>query len=537
MKDWVPFDYKKLANKDQGGEGSADYGASPFIQKYFKNGTVPFTKGNTAKETDKQKEARLTMIAKRLAKLAKRLAVEQPENKEVQKEVQEAREAVEEKREEPAPVETAKELLEHFGNVSMGEPPAGLEVKPKVAEEATPANPAPKKRIKLKLKKKVEEAPKNEIVSREAEPEEAQEEGLTMLSDDVLNNRIWGVYVDFWNKFIKRHKKVKFSNYDWVEPFDSLTYTNGGFYRDFYNGAPIDIYSGGKKEMYKDFLKKWLGYKDNQIMENYLKAEPSVKFFMPNVSKGEADKRETAMNDKKNLMGWSYILWKCGKLIKEHSYTIGFEDDVEFSVYNKSAEDWVKKTGKRLMLKAPEGSDAKGKWDITNFLTNNYNGKDGLLGKKEYGKPTGQYGKLEMDDFWRDDVYGVAEEADIDIDDNVFMELEPDDGLDRDAMKVIMAYIEVETKKKEAFENEVIPKPGQKPKVRSGHSGSKREENIKAILEKTPKASLAKIAEELKELGDTGAGGKALSIGTLSPIVKKVKEGLSGSGLPPMRGV
>lgn len=154
MSQWKAFDYKKLANAEQGGEGEADYGASPFIQKYFKDGVVPFTKGNTAKESQKQKEARLTMMAKRLAKLAKKLAREQPQNQAVQEQVQEAREAVEEKREEPARVETPAELLEHFGNVAMAtEPPVGLEVKPKEksAEEATPADPAPKPKKKKRV--------------------------------------------------------------------------------------------------------------------------------------------------------------------------------------------------------------------------------------------------------------------------------------------------------------------------------------------------------------------------------------------------
>ncbi len=41
----VAFVYKKLANSDQGGENSRDYGASPFIQTHFKSKKrVPFTR-------------------------------------------------------------------------------------------------------------------------------------------------------------------------------------------------------------------------------------------------------------------------------------------------------------------------------------------------------------------------------------------------------------------------------------------------------------------------------------------------------------
>ena len=42
MSSWRPFDYKKLANGRQGGESNTGYGASPFIQKHFKNGTVQY---------------------------------------------------------------------------------------------------------------------------------------------------------------------------------------------------------------------------------------------------------------------------------------------------------------------------------------------------------------------------------------------------------------------------------------------------------------------------------------------------------------
>ncbi len=70
MSKWVAFDYKKLANNKQGGEGEAKYGASPFIQKYFKDKARKFESGNTAPESDGQKDARSRFGKKSLAPVA-----------------------------------------------------------------------------------------------------------------------------------------------------------------------------------------------------------------------------------------------------------------------------------------------------------------------------------------------------------------------------------------------------------------------------------------------------------------------------------
>jgi len=107
MKAWRAFDYKRLANSKQSGTNTHNYGASPFIQKYFKDGTVPFTKGNTAEETDEQKAERIVMRARRKGKAPPRV------------------------REEEAPA-IHPELAEHFGNL---------------AETPTPSNPAVKKKL------------------------------------------------------------------------------------------------------------------------------------------------------------------------------------------------------------------------------------------------------------------------------------------------------------------------------------------------------------------------------------------------------
>jgi hypothetical protein len=243
------------------------------------------------------------------------------------------------------------------------------------------------------------------------------------------------------------------------------------------------------------------------------------------------------MNAKKNLMGYSYILWLCGKLVKEKGYKLDMEE-AEYQIYNESAGEWIKKSGERIILRAPKGwnkdapynyKDKTGVWDITTFLTERYDGRTDLLGNVEYGKEVD--GRLDMGKFWKDVVYQIAEEADTDINDVPFLELEPEDGVDRDAMKVLIAYVEEQTKKRKAEEGAKQSKPGAK---RSGQSGSTREENIKAILLKNMKATLPVIAEELKKLGDTGAGGKTLSPSTLSPIVNKVKASmteLEGEGL------
>jgi hypothetical protein len=83
MKTFAPFDYKRLANAEQNGEGEGEIGASPFIQKHFGSpDAVPFiTKAQrgseehrvVAGETEAQKAARLQAKSEQLAKLAKDL--------------------------------------------------------------------------------------------------------------------------------------------------------------------------------------------------------------------------------------------------------------------------------------------------------------------------------------------------------------------------------------------------------------------------------------------------------------------------------
>lgn len=86
MKQFRPFNYKALANRDQNGRNTSDYGASPFIIKHFGSPqAVPFVpkaqRGSEEHrviegETDEQKSARLKAKAEELAKLAEELLVD-----------------------------------------------------------------------------------------------------------------------------------------------------------------------------------------------------------------------------------------------------------------------------------------------------------------------------------------------------------------------------------------------------------------------------------------------------------------------------
>jgi len=159
----IEFDWKKVANKSQGGIPEAgtkthwgtkgDYGASPFILQHFSGDPKPFKKGERKdypKETDIQRKARLIFMAKKLLDKAKEATAP------IANPIPEAPEAP--KDADPIP---------HFGNVSLGEPPVGIEVIPK-------AEP-PKKKKKvfidaetgeiLKDERNEPPTPKNEIVS------------------------------------------------------------------------------------------------------------------------------------------------------------------------------------------------------------------------------------------------------------------------------------------------------------------------------------------------------------------------------------
>ena len=127
----IEFDWRKLANKNQGGLPEAgtkthwgtkgDYGASPFILRHFSGSPKPFKKGERKdypSETDIQKKARLIFMAKKLLDKAKE--AEAPIANPIPEAPKDA---------EPIP---------HFGNV----------------EAPTQAPEAPKRKI-IRLKKRV----------------------------------------------------------------------------------------------------------------------------------------------------------------------------------------------------------------------------------------------------------------------------------------------------------------------------------------------------------------------------------------------
>jgi len=116
MSAWEAFDYKKLANKSQGGEKESKYGASPFIQRYFKLKHLPtgrkFNPGknpNLPSETSEQQEGRMKATENRLAKRGYKKVIADSLQGET------------------------KNVIEHFGNVGEKKGPT-LEIKEKEPE-------------------------------------------------------------------------------------------------------------------------------------------------------------------------------------------------------------------------------------------------------------------------------------------------------------------------------------------------------------------------------------------------------------------
>lgn len=174
----IEFDWKKLANKNQGGEkdvgskthwgNKGEYGASPFILHHFSGSTKEYKKGNKVypKESDIQQKARMIFSAKNLLAKAKKLAVATG--------TQAPTLQISELTPSVVPQATKADIIEHFGNVAekaetaekANEPPtpkteivetappapkpvvepvvAKKSKKPKVAESPTPPNPVPR---------------------------------------------------------------------------------------------------------------------------------------------------------------------------------------------------------------------------------------------------------------------------------------------------------------------------------------------------------------------------------------------------------
>jgi hypothetical protein len=188
----IEFDWKKLANKSQGGEkevGSkthwgvkGEYGASPFILHHFSGDAKEYKKGNKKvypKENDIQRKARMVFTAKNLLAKAKKLAdatgTEAPTMK--------ISDLVPPVATEPTkadiiehfgnvvdmlPKEDKKEVIEHFGNVMEGitVEPKKFKPKKKFVDADTGAE------LKDERGKKADEppTPKNEVVETAPPP-------------------------------------------------------------------------------------------------------------------------------------------------------------------------------------------------------------------------------------------------------------------------------------------------------------------------------------------------------------------------------
>ncbi len=122
MNQWVPFDYKRLANTDQGGENENAYGASPFIQRHFAGEPTRFVpkalrsnfEAPREGETEEQRAARLQSKAEELVAKAQELLEGERKKKTVKGflkgrvEIARAKKVLEEKKQLKATKETGE---------------------------------------------------------------------------------------------------------------------------------------------------------------------------------------------------------------------------------------------------------------------------------------------------------------------------------------------------------------------------------------------------------------------------------------------
>jgi len=584
MSAWRPFDYKKLANATQSGTNTSQYGASPFIQKYFKNGTVKFERGHTAKETEPQRKARLLASAKLLLKRSKQLI----KNNAPQEIIQETQRVAEEANEE------ANEILD------VREPPAGLEVKPKrkiqikktSPKPATPANPEPTQEPTQDLSVPGEEAlrepakpatPKEfedikDPVSRERVMKVAPhrlKKGSSHYKFDFDSlydkpNHITNEWCNMFMKEVDRYLKrvndclTKYPDYvltwQWGENlYDKFVLGSGHFgYVPYELGVPYsDDYRLPRYEegRYPSWFKKLPIPSGRVNPPEYVKILRGLIVRL-NVFKGNTEtafkngvweviekvsKRNGGHYTVVDLAGKEYSSGvsypnKESKAYLEEAYNLTKDIDMyitglngtPFGGYNNhNMDDNIKMTQATIQDKINQIdsmvsvlSELKTRAD---FKKRNQNIKDWILWQKAWREkflardptddaleslPTGEEVPHTPDEI------GMGMSIFPYIDNRLI-------GYEEEA-----ARIEIENK---TYKPPKV-RAEEKEKVRSGFSGKKREALIKEILEEDSTLSLVKIAEKLKEKGDTGAGGKALSASTLSPLVKKVKESLKGSG-------
>ena len=409
----IPFDYNKLANGVQKGTNKNPYGASPFIQKYFKDGTVAFTKGNTAQETDAQKKARLGFQNPLAPKPATR------------------------------------------GNPKK---PAKARSAP---EPMMPTQPTPE----LTLSKKEESAPVPPILSKE-----------------VLDNRVFATFGAYWEEWVKGNlKNIKEAGYSRERQYDILhteaLQGHGALFGNLlsgptgYMGHFTSLIGKGAKDLYRDFLKTFLGYKDSELREWRFdelyrtdnapnKGRTDTFWWYKDMSKaGDAvydDKIADAVK-RMNIFGQSLVMRIAGLLVAGGD-TIAITPNVEYQSYDEKTRKYTKKLGDRLLIISGDMAN-----DITGIFTNNYRGVNGyslpqdkqvfLKGDKwvfDDDKYKSDNNIARRDKGWVEMYRKAVDEykGDVSLTDT-WVELEPTDGGDRDVYRILEEFA-IEEKKPKA---------------------------------------------------------------------------------------
>jgi len=242
MDKWIDFDYKKIANASQAGvnkagknrwgqEKSAEYGASPFIQRYFKDTQgkppVPYKRGDVERESESQRKARMTAIVRRLYNDAKkRLASIAPpaEARQIEAEAQRI--------EEEAP---KNEI------VQLAQPPEGIEVKPKEAEKEKVAekahSPTPPK----------EEEKKKSVLSDWIDEDDIDEWLNEDVNDEFGDSNAGQIRVGLFKYLYSNPKKIQLA--DAIQYVKDTTDVEKGL-----SSANVSPQLAKVKELYKEKL-------------------------------------------------------------------------------------------------------------------------------------------------------------------------------------------------------------------------------------------------------------------------------------------
>ena len=425
MNGAVPFDYGKLANKGQKGTNKSDYGASPFIERTFG------TNKKAEEETDTQKDARAKAQSEDLLK-------------------------------------KAEELL------------AASKKKSKVQEFLTGVLKKRKAKGVLKGLKEAKAKKDEEDVFTDV-PE------LTILSKEVLDNRVFATFGAFWEEWVDANKKViKDVGYSRERQYDILhteaIQGHGALFGNLlsgpsgYNTYFTSLNRGGGKELYKEFLKTFLGYEEKELKEwkwnEVFKVNMNNPFSVVNrgrtdsfwwykdMSKAgwdEYEKKVAEATNKMNIFGQSLVMRIAGLLVGDGD-TIAITPNVEYQSYDEKTRKYTKKLGDRLLIISGDMAN-----DITGIFTNNYRGVNGyslpqdkqvfLKGDKwvfDDDKYKSDNNIARRDKGWVEMYRKAVDEykGDVSLTDT-WVELEPTDGGDRDVYRILEEFA-IEEKKPKA---------------------------------------------------------------------------------------